>query len=152
MTDPLALDSTTARLQLPLLFAAQAQKEVFINEALAILDGVTQCAVEGVRAAPPSAPADGTAWLVDRSASGDWSGRDGALALRQAGQWFYVAPADGMQVLDRARRQILHRIGGAWARPERPVLPGGGAVIDTEARQAIAAIVAALQQWGAFSS
>lgn len=151
MTDPLALDSTSPRLGLPLLFAGQTQKEVFVNEALSVLDGVTHCAVEGLRAAPPAAPADGTAWLVDSPATGEWGGRDGALALRQAGQWFFVAPADGMQVLDRARRQILHRIAGAWVRPAPPPVPTGGAVIDVEARQALAALVAALQQWGVFS-
>ncbi|HEY6870481.1 MAG TPA: DUF2793 domain-containing protein [Novosphingobium sp.] len=131
--------------------AGQAQKEVFVNEALAVLDGVTHCAVEGVRTTPPAAPADGTAWLVGSAAAGEWVGRDGTLALRQAGQWFFVTPADGMQVLDRARGQIVHRIAGAWARPDRPTPPSGGTVIDVEARQALGALVAALQQWGVFS-
>ena len=151
MSDPLALDSTTARLDLPLLFAGQAQKEVFVNEALCRLDGVTHCAVEGLRAGPPAAPADGSSWLVAAPATGEWAGRDGALALRQAGQWLFVAPADGMQVLDRSRGQILHRIGGTWRQPAAPALPAGGAVIDAEARRTLAALVAVLQQWGVFS-
>lgn len=150
MTDPLALDSTTARLGLPLLFAGQAQKEVFVNEALAVLDGVSHGAVEGVRAAPPAAPADGTAWLVGNPASGEWSGHEGALALRQAGQWFFVVPCDGMQLLDRARGQFVHRIAGGWSQPDLPPKPTGGAVVDVEARQALAALVASLQQWGTF--
>lgn len=151
MTDPIVLDRASARLGLPLLFAGQAQKEVFVNQALAVIDGVIHCAVEGTRTAPPTAPGDGTAWLIGAPATGEWAGQDNALALRQAGQWFYVAACDGMQVLDRSRGQFVHRIGGVWCRPSPPPAPAGGPVIDAEARQAIAALVAALQQWGAFS-
>ena len=150
MSDPITLDSTSPRLDLPLLFAGQIQKEVFVNAALSVLDGISHCAVEGVQAGLPAAPADGQAWLVASPATGDWAGQPGTIALRQAGQWFHVAPCDGMQVLDRSRGQILHRIAGAWSRPDLPAAPAGGTVIDLQARQAIAALVAALQQWGTF--
>jgi hypothetical protein len=150
MSDPIRLDSATARLSLPLLFSGQSQKEVFVNQALAVIDGATHCAIEGERAAPPAAPADGTAWLVAAGASGEWAGWAGRIALRQAGQWLPLLPCDGMQVLDRARGQILHRIAGTWRAPGLPNLPSGGTVIDAPARQAIANLVAALQQWGVF--
>ena len=38
MTTPINFTTTTGRFNLPLLFAAQAQKEVYVNEALAIVD------------------------------------------------------------------------------------------------------------------
>nr|WP_235982143.1 DUF2793 domain-containing protein [Novosphingobium aerophilum] len=111
---------------------------------------MVHCAIEGEAVAPPAAAADGTAWLVATGASGDWAGCDGLLALRQTGQWLFAPPRDGMQVLDRGRRQMLHRVAGTWRAPARPPAPVGGAVIDVEARAAIAALVAALQQWAVF--
>lgn len=150
MSDPIRLDGATARHDLPLLFSAQFQKEVFINQALSVLDGLVHCAVEGEAATPPAAPVDGTAWLVAEGASGDWVGRDGRLALRQGGQWLDVPVCDGMQVLNRGRRQILHRVGGVWRAPPVPAAPTGGTVVDVQARSAINALVAALQQWGVF--
>ena len=150
MTDPVRLDGATSRHGLPLLFAAQAQREVFVNQALALIDGALNCAIEGEAAAPPSAPADGTAWLVAPGATGEWAGAAGRIALRQAGQWLFVPVSDGMQVLDRSRQQIRHRIAGSWRAPGAPPVPSGGTVIDVQARQALAALVAALQQWGVF--
>lgn len=150
MPDPFVLDGATARLQLPLLFAGQVQKEVFVNTALAMLDGALHCAVEGESATPPAPPVDGTAWLVAPGATGEWAGQAGCLALRQAGQWLFVPALDGMQVLDRSRRQLVHRIAGSWRAPALPSAPTGGSTVDTQARQAIAQVVAALQQWGAF--
>ena len=38
MSDPIRLDGATARFDLPLLFAGQAQKEVFVNQALAVIE------------------------------------------------------------------------------------------------------------------
>lgn len=115
-----------------------------------MIDGAAHCAIEGERAAPPAAPVDGTAWLVGAGAGGDWAGWAGRIALRQAGQWLPLLPCDGMQVLDRARGQILHHIAGVWRAPALPTVASGGTVIDAQARQAIAALVAALQQWGVF--
>jgi len=43
MTDPITFDSTSPRFGLPLLFSGQVQKEVYLNEALSRLDGLTHC-------------------------------------------------------------------------------------------------------------
>ncbi|MBC2670923.1 DUF2793 domain-containing protein [Novosphingobium piscinae] len=150
MVDPLRLDGATARFALPLLFAGQAQKEVFVNQALAVLDGTLHCAIEGEAQTPPPNPVDGTAWLVGPAPTGDWTGCAGQIALRQGGQWLFVVPGDGFQLLDRSRRQVRHCIAGTWRAPDLPAPPSGGTVIDAEARQAWRALVAALQQWGVF--
>lgn len=125
---------------------------MFVNLSLAVLDGLLHGAVEGERATPPPAPSDGTAWLVASGASGDWADHAGQIALRQSGQWLYVPALDGMQLLDRSRSQIVHRLGGAWRAPPAPTAATGGSVIDVQARQALSALVAALQQWGVFAS
>ncbi|MBC2665041.1 DUF2793 domain-containing protein [Novosphingobium flavum] len=150
MSDPITFDSVSPRLGLPLLFAGQAQKEAFVNEALSILDGLSHAAIEAEQAAPPAAPLDGQAWLIASGASDDWSGRAGQVALRQGGQWLYVAPRDGMRLLNAATGQDLRRVGGAWRKATALAPPSGGTVVDAEARNAIAAIFSAMQQAGIF--
>ncbi|MFA9200662.1 MAG: DUF2793 domain-containing protein [Cypionkella sp.] len=143
MSDPLTFPSTTPRHALPLLFAGQAQKELFVNAALALCDVLLAPAVEGETSAPPASPAEGACWLVGPAASGDFAGREGQLACRQAGQWLFVPPRDGMRVLDRPSGQhVLYR--GGWRRQVAVPVPSGGATIDQEARAAIGALIGAL--------
>ena len=146
MPDPL-FESRTARFELPLLFAGQAQKEGFVNETTARIDAVLHGAIEGEQATPPAAPIDGQAWLAGAGASGVWLGQGGKIAARQAGNWLFVAPRDGMKLLNRSSGQEM-RYSGGWKTAARPVLPSGGTVIDTEARTAITAVLAALTTAG----
>jgi len=142
MPDPL-FDSRTPRLDLPLLFAGQAQKEVFLNEGLARLDALLHCAIEAQTATPPTTPQEGQCWLVASSATGVWSGHAGEVATFQQGQWLFQTPRDGLRLFNRATGQeLLHS--GTWKAPAKPALPTGGAVTDTQARAAIAALIDSL--------
>lgn len=151
MTDPITFPTATPRYSLPLLFAGQAQKEFYVNEAHALADALLHAACEGEATDPPVDPADGEAWLVASGATGEWAGEDGKLAARQAGNWLFVAPNDGMRLFDRATGQVL-LFNGGWQRPAAPALPGGGSVIDAEARTAIAGLVTALVGAGVLPS
>ncbi len=151
MTSTISFDSITPRFGLPLLFAAQAQKEVFVNESLALIDALMDGAIEGLSATPPATPTDGTNWLIGASAAGDWAGQDGKLACRQAGNWIFVSPTDGTSVLNRASGQRMH-FRGTWHSPALPAAPSGGATVDTEARSALASLITALQTAGIFPS
>lgn len=151
MTSTLTLTSTTPRFDLPLLFAAQAQKEVVANECFALTDALLHCAIEGTAATPPAAPTDGTNWLVATGATGAWAGQDGNLACLQNGNWMFVAPRDGMLVLNRTSRQWQH-YSGSWQAPAAPAAPTGGSVIDVAARSAISGLITALQAAGIFST
>ncbi len=146
MPDPL-FDSRTARLDLPLLFAGQAQKEGFVNEITARIDALLHGAIEAELAVPPAAPADGQMWLVAAGASGAWLGQSGKLAARQSGNWLFVTPRDGIKLLNRASGQEI-RYSVSWKAALRPGLPNGGAVVDAEARTALAAILTALTTAG----
>jgi hypothetical protein len=147
MTDPLSFTSATPRLALPLLFAGQAQKEFYVNEAHARIDALLHAAVEGEMDEPPAAPAAGDCWLIGSDPTGAWASHAGELACYEAGTWIFIAPRDGMRLLDRSTGQAkLYR--GGWAAPAAPAIPSGGVTIDAEARAAIAELIAALSATG----
>lgn len=149
MTTPIAFESATPRFGLPLLFVGQAQKEVFVNEAHVLTDALLHCAVAGEASAPPASPADGECWLVAADPSGAWAGHSGKIACHHAGNWLFVAPRDGMRVLNRTTGQD-RRHHGTWLAPEAPPAPTGGTVVDTEARSAIMTLVSRLRDAGIF--
>lgn len=142
MPDPL-FASRSPRLGLPLLFAAQAQKELFVNESLARLDGLVHCLVEDIAQTPPAAPADGECWLIGTTPSGDWAGRADHLAMAQAGQWLFQPPLPGMRVFNRAAGHDL-RYRDGWSAAARPAAATGGATVDAEARATLAALIDSL--------
>ena len=149
MTTPLTLSSTMPRFALPMLYAAQAQKEVVANETFALTDALLHCAIEGTATTPPTTPVNGTNWLVASGATGAWAGQGGNLACMQNGNWVFVVPRDGMLVLNRANGQMQHYFGG-WETPAAPSAPTGGTTVDDVARTAINALIAALKLAGIF--
>lgn len=162
----------TDRLNLPLLSAAQAQKEVTHNEALTIADMAIQAVVQAVAPdAVPAAPVPGQCWIVGTSPSGAWAGQAGKIAGWTAGGWRFVTPFEGMQAWSIADGIVVRREATGWTsgvltatsvkiggvqvvggqRP-RVTAPAGGAVVDAQARAAIAAIIAGLEAHGLFSA
>ena len=150
MTDPATFASSTARLALPYLFAGQSQKEFTVNEALARLDQLVSPAVLGEATSAPASPSPGDCYLVGTSSSGIFSGHEGRIAGWDGQQWTFCDPVEGMRVHDRSDGSSLFYNGG-WVRPVAPDDPTGGATVDTEARDAIVALIAALRSYGVFS-
>lgn len=122
--------SDTARFNLPLLDAAQAQKHVTLNEALVRADALGAGRVESRdQGAPPGAPADGEVHIVGAGASGDWLGRDGDLAVFLNGGWVFVAPYSGQAVWVEAEGLRVCRVGGNWVEGRIAGAAGGAATI-----------------------
>jgi hypothetical protein len=161
-------DDYTPRLALPLLSAGQAQKEMTHNEALAALDMLAQAVAVAVGVdVPPAAPEPGQCWIVGDAPQGVWSGQARTLAGWTVGGWRFHIPDAGMTVWSLADAAEARFEDGGWtigvaraARveiggvqvlgPRQPAIaePGGGTVIDAEARAAIGAILAALHTHG----
>ena len=133
-----------------MLYAAQAQKEYFVNEALSRIDALIQCVVEGIASSEPVNPQNGQNWIVANAASGAFHGQDNKIACRQQGQWLFAAPKPSMLVFDRTLGK-QRRFDGEWVYAQEVELPAGGSNIDTEARAAVAALREALVRAGIFA-
>lgn len=154
----------TARHRLPLLSAGQAQKEITHNEALTAIDRLLQLGV-ATRSldAPPVSPELGLSYIVGNVPTGAWAGQAGKLASHDGFGWVFTNPVRGCLawIADEAVFTVFN---GGWSTGGWPVsglaigerqvlaapavvvpLPSGGGVVDVEARAAIAALVAALQ-------
>lgn len=144
------MDETSARLHLPLLTAAQAQKETTHNEALALIDLALHPAVAEIGIhTPPPAPTVGDAWIIGIEPTGAWVGRQGMLAGWTNGGWRYVRPVEGMAVCRIEDGMVARFVSGAWHAATATVPePTGGTTIDAESRTAIAVIVAVLRLHG----
>lgn len=161
-------DETTARLALPLLQPGQAQKELYHNEALALLDIAAQAVVEAVGVdTPPASPTLGACWVVGGAPNGGWTGQAQAIAGWTSGGWRFVAAREGMLVWNRSEGQPSRFDGVGWRSGElrgrvlmiggdqvvgarRPAIaePAGGTHIDSEVRATVTAILAALRTHG----
>jgi hypothetical protein len=105
----------TPHLDLPLLAAAQAQKHVTHNEALALLDALVHLAVkERDRQIPPGDPQEGDRYIVGAGAVGAFAAHDGAIALFDLGAWRFLRPRAGWQAYVAAERCLLVHDGAGW--------------------------------------
>lgn len=147
MTDPLTFASTTPNVGLPLLIAGQAQKEFFVNQALAILDAVQPGAVQASLPEPPALPDERDCYRVTAPAVLGWAGCEDHIAIRIGGGWHFIPPNEGMTLFDRAANTRLFFQSG-WQNAQAPAIPSGGTVIDVEARVAIEQLIDALREGG----
>lgn len=147
MSDPISFAGASPRHGLPYLFAGQAQKEFYVNEAHAIADMLLHPAIEGEQDDPPASPQEGQCWLVGALPSGEWEDHGGKIACRQEAAWLFASPRDGMRVFDKAAGQEMFYLGG-WHKAVAVAEPSGGSAVDAEARTAIAGLIAALVSAG----
>lgn len=160
--------SNTHRLGLPLLHAGQAQKEIWHNEALALLDLMVQPVIQSIgEAAPPEAPQLGECHIVGTEAQAEWAGHEHAIAGWTASGWRFVKPVGGMHVVMAGTMVPAGFVEGEWRigivpaselwvsgqkvggrQADAVAVPSGGTVIDDKARTAISSIISALTEHG----
>jgi hypothetical protein len=162
------MTDTSPRFLLPFILPGQAQKEIYHNEALALIDAALHAQIE----APPldevpGDPAPGQCWIVGAGADGAWAGKADSLACWTAGGWRFVSPRPGMLAWNVDPGCWLYWTGSAWSvgawpatalvidglqvvGPRLPDVPSpsGGTIIDAEARAAVDALIATLKSHG----
>ncbi|WP_324809470.1 DUF2793 domain-containing protein [Sphingomonas sp. LY29] len=152
--------------------AGQAQEEVFHNEALSLLDALIVPVVEdGAHVEPPTDAVVGRCFRIGAERTGAWIGREGQLAAFGEGGWRYIDPPVGMRVTERSSGLCVHRRNGDWqvgiehlaevrvegvrviGKRAAPIdQPAGGATVDSECRETVAAILAAMKGHGLIGS
>jgi hypothetical protein len=109
------MTDTTANLLLPFIQAAQTQKHITHNEALRLLDGLTQISVlDRDLAAPPGNPAEGARYIVASGATGLWAGWDGDVAFYAGAAWLRLPARTGWVVWVQDEARVVVRIGSVW--------------------------------------
>ena len=162
------MSEASPRFSLPFILPGQAQKEMFHNEALVLVDALLHAAVEsGPLAGPPATPLAGQSWIVAEAATGAWAGRAGDIATWTESGWRFAAPVDGLAVWNKAAGHRLHWTASGWSSGELTAAklvvggqqvvgerqaavpsPSGGTIIDAEARAAVASLIVALRSHG----
>lgn len=142
----------TPRFGLPNILVAQAHKEITHNESLSRIDALLHMAVVGAATTPPdlSISDAGKCWLVAAPAIGVWQGQEKSVACWNGGSWDMIAPTSGMTIWHEQQQIALRFRAGAWRQATPVNSPQGGTVVDTEARETIAALLAQLQEVGIF--
>lgn len=108
----------SARLALPYLAAAQAQKHVTHNAAVRALDALVQLVLQSVtQTSPPGAPSDGQCWYVPAGATGLWSGKAGSIASYDTGAWDYLPCRAGFLAYVADQGALLMFGGSLWTPP-----------------------------------
>lgn len=135
----------SATLSLPYIQPAQAQKHVTHNEALRILDAVTQLSVISASlTAPPSLPEVGDRYIVAASATQTWAGKDHNVALWMDSTWHFFAPNIGWRADIAVTGEVVRFDGTIWQNADGAVdlqnLPsvGIGTTADTTNRLSVA--------------
>jgi hypothetical protein len=108
--------SDTARLALPLIDAAQAQKHVTHNEALARLDVLVHLALAAIDVTtPPDAPVAGQCFLIGPAPTGAFSGHAGDIAAFDASGWRFLRPCAGWRAQVLGDGRIATFDGAGWS-------------------------------------
>ena len=123
----------TPRFTLPLLAAAQAQKHVTVNEALARVDALMHLRLLSVTTpTPPLTPPDGAAYGLPSGVVNDWAGHAGEVAIFVNGGWAFVPATQGLKayVVDQGGEATFD--GATWVLGVQTVtLNGAGMVART---------------------
>lgn len=110
------MTDTSSSLSLPFIAPSQAQKHVTHNEALRILDVVTQLSVAADDVStPPTSVSEGTRYLLDAGGTGDWAGHDSEIALFENGTWRFFVPRAGWRAYVVNRDVMVIYDGAEWS-------------------------------------
>ena len=110
------MSQTSPVIGLPYIQPAQAQKHVTHNEALRILDAITQLSVlSAAQSSPPAEPSEGDCYIVAPAGTDAWAGQDSAIAVRVDETWQFFAPRPGWRADVIPTGETLRFDGTEWS-------------------------------------
>lgn len=113
----------SSSLSMPFIQPSQAQKHVTHNEALRILDVVTQLGVAADdQTTPPASPSDGTRYIIDEGGINEWANHAGEVALFENGTWRFFVPRAGWRAYVINRDALVVYDGAEWVDLDSPEL------------------------------
>lgn len=117
--------TTTSNIGITLVEAAQAQKEVTVNEAFTRIDALLNTgAMDKDLATPPNSPATGDLYIVAASNATDaWEGKEAKLTYYDQ-IWRFISPRAGMAVWVNDEEKLYRFNGTVWL--EQTSNGGGG--------------------------
>lgn len=117
------MPETSPTLAMPYIQPAQAQKHVTHNEALRILDAVSQLSVLNADLAePPLLPEEGDRYIVAQDGTGAWAGQDFNVAIWVDSSWQFFVPNIGWRADIAGSGSTLRFDGSDWVPPTAPDL------------------------------
>ena len=109
------MSENTPNLDLPLMMPTQAQKHVTHNEAIELLDALSQLTLKAVdQQTPPTSPSEGDRWGVGATPTGDWAGQPNMIATWRGGGWLFIQPDDGWLAWVLADDALCVVKNGSW--------------------------------------
>lgn len=108
--------TTSPDLGIPFIDQQQAQPEVTHNEALLLLQALTNGVVDRGINAPPGSPATGDAYIIGSAPTGAWAGRANCVTIWSGTAWDFIPGEDssGTPITMGARQEGMR----VWVRDE----------------------------------
>lgn len=134
------------RWRLPLLAIGQAQKELYHNESLILLDFLSHPVVQDIANDPANlAPAPGECWIIGPEPLGEWAGKAQQIAGWTDSGWRYIVPQSLMSCRILATALAVRFDGAQWQSAATiPALDPGSATI-VQLAESLNAIIALLR-------
>jgi len=132
---------TTPYLGLPELSQSQANPDVTVNEAVALLAAMLK-GIEAIQNAPPGLPTEGDAYVVGTAGSGAWSGKNNCVAVYVGSSWRFIPGNDdnGTQIAMGANQEGLR----VWHKGENRGYVWTGSAWEVQTAELVSATVAGL--------
>lgn len=107
--------TTTTHLELPELDAGQKAADVTHNEALNLIDNLTQLVVVNLTTTAPPTGVEGARYIPLATATGAWAGWENKIAAYIGGEWTLITPESGWLLWDLDTAKIYSYNGSTWS-------------------------------------
>lgn len=103
------------RLGMPYILASQAQKHLFVNQSINILDALVMLSVKSISTNdPPPNPNNGEGYIIGSNPTGAWQNHENSIAIFRDLAWEFISPKDGFISYVAANQSLLVYSNNQW--------------------------------------